>query len=259
MRFTTVSGQWQGNLYDQVSAPQFRWGADVLDRLGEILGNGPVTVLDAGCGSGRVTELLLQRDSEVRVIAGDSSPSMLEAARERLAGFRDRILFVPLDLECGDLAYEVGGFGPFDAVVSTGTFHWVRNQRRMYRALHDLLVPGGLLIAQCGGAGSVVEVRDVLEHLGHDWRSFNHYAGAEETACWLREAGFGDVWTWLADEPAVFEDRVEVAHYLLGGVLAPYLSHLIEPEREAVSQAVANRLDDTVVHFVRLNVLARRP
>ena len=44
--------EWDAQTYDQVSDPQFNWGLEVLERL-EL--NGDETVMDAGCGSGRVT------------------------------------------------------------------------------------------------------------------------------------------------------------------------------------------------------------
>ena len=49
---------WDAATYDRVADPQTRWGRVVLDRLPLA---GDETVLDAGCGSGRVTELLAAR------------------------------------------------------------------------------------------------------------------------------------------------------------------------------------------------------
>ena len=49
---------WDAQTYDQISAPMTRMGTTVLDRL-QLIGN--ETVLDAGCGSGRVTAKLLDR------------------------------------------------------------------------------------------------------------------------------------------------------------------------------------------------------
>ena len=81
-------GDWNASSYDKVADPQTRWGAEVLERL-------PLerdeTVLDAGCGTGRVTELLLARLPRGRVVALDFSGAMLEQARARLAPFGDRI------------------------------------------------------------------------------------------------------------------------------------------------------------------------
>ena len=73
---------WDGATYDRVAGPMTRWGASVLERLPL---RGDETVLDAGCGSGRVTEQLLDRLPDGRVIALDASPSMVDAARDRLA------------------------------------------------------------------------------------------------------------------------------------------------------------------------------
>ncbi|MGH2954288.1 MAG: class I SAM-dependent methyltransferase [Solirubrobacterales bacterium] len=74
-----MSVDWDAKTYDRVADPQEEWGRQVLDRLSI---RGDETVLDAGCGSGRVTRLLLERLPEGRVIGVDASPSMIEKARE---------------------------------------------------------------------------------------------------------------------------------------------------------------------------------
>ena len=71
--------------YDRVADPMTRWGADVLDRLPL---RGDETVLDAGCGSGRVTELLAERLPRGRVVALDGSTAMIDAARAAAAPVR---------------------------------------------------------------------------------------------------------------------------------------------------------------------------
>ena len=63
-----------------------RWGSDVLERLPL---RGDETVLDAGCGTGQITERLVERLPRGRVVALDGSPAMVEAARGRLARFGD--------------------------------------------------------------------------------------------------------------------------------------------------------------------------
>jgi trans-aconitate 2-methyltransferase len=70
----TGAREWDAQTYDEVSDPQFNWGMEVLERL-ELRGD--ETVVDAGCGSGRVTEQLLERLPNGRVIAVDGSSAMV--------------------------------------------------------------------------------------------------------------------------------------------------------------------------------------
>jgi trans-aconitate 2-methyltransferase len=79
---------WDARTYDRIADAMHRWGLAVLDRLP--LG-GDERVLDAGCGSGRVTEALAGRLPRGHVIALDASPAMLEEAHRRLARFGARV------------------------------------------------------------------------------------------------------------------------------------------------------------------------
>ncbi|HYM55969.1 MAG TPA: class I SAM-dependent methyltransferase, partial [Solirubrobacteraceae bacterium] len=73
--------EWDGNSYDRISGVMEALGRDVLGRL-DLAGD--EVVLDAGCGSGRITQALLERLPRGRVIAVDASASMVAAARRRL-------------------------------------------------------------------------------------------------------------------------------------------------------------------------------
>ena len=101
--------------------------------MGGGLGASPApgdTVLDAGCGTGRVTELLLDRLDGGRVVALDAAVAC-STRRRRLARFGDRVMYLEADLL--DLAPEnLGGWAPVDAVLSTATFHWVLDHDRLF-------------------------------------------------------------------------------------------------------------------------------
>src|SRR5687767_15988311 len=90
-----MSRRWDAGSYDRVSDPMVRMGGDVLARL-ELQGD--ETVIDAGCGTGRITELLLERLPEGHVIALDVSPAMLAEAGVRLARFGGRVTLLEADL-----------------------------------------------------------------------------------------------------------------------------------------------------------------
>ena len=134
---------WNATSYERVSAPLEAMGRDVLDRL-ELRGD--ERVLDAGCGTGRVTAALVERLPRGEVVAVDGSPAMVEQARERLG---DRV-----DVRVADLV-ELELERPVDAILSTATFHWIADHERLFARLLGVLVPGGRLVAQCGGAGNV--------------------------------------------------------------------------------------------------------
>jgi trans-aconitate 2-methyltransferase len=229
-----VSG-WDAATYDRVAAPQEAWARAILDRLDLRPGE---RVLDAGCGSGRVTELLLDRGAEV--VAVDADAAMVAAARRRLG---DRAAVLHQDL------LELALDGPVDAVFSDAVFHWIADHRRLFARLHAALRPGGRLSAQCGGHGNIARVRALADaHVADPPRAWN-YATAEQAAADLRAAGFTDVEAWLEPWPVT---PPEPRAYLRAVVLRLYPEH--------VTDAVLAELgDEPVLDYVRLNLTARRP
>ena len=243
---------WDAASYDRVSTPMVDLARPVLARLDL---RGDETVLDAGCGSGRVTLLLLERLPAGHVIAVDSAPSMVEHARDAL-GHRATVLqasLTELDLDRA-----------VDAVFSTAVFHWIADHARLFARLFAALRPGGQLVAQCGGAGNVERLHRAAraaaaeppyaEYLG-GWQGPWNFAGADETAERLRRAGFEGVETWLEEAPVRPPDP---AHYLRTICLGPHLERLPENLRPGYVDAVLERADDEL-DYVRLNIAARRP
>src|SRR3954468_20695801 len=132
--------KWDGAAYDRLSTPMERLGREVLDRL-ELRGD--EAVLDAGCGSGRLMELLIERVPDGRVIGVDASASMIDAARERLGP--------GADLRVADLVgLDLGG-DTVDVVYSTATFHWIADHDALFSSLRGTLRSGGRFVAPCGG------------------------------------------------------------------------------------------------------------
>jgi len=238
-----MTHRWDAATYDRVADAQTRWGVNVLDRLDLPSG---ARVLDAGCGTGRVTELLLERFPTATVVGLDGSTAMLEQAHERLSRFGDRVDLVQADLRVR-LPIET-----VDAVVSTATFHWVPDHDALFAELARVLRPGGQLVFQCGGAGNIAAVVTLIEELVGECCVWN-YATPEEPTGRLTTAGFEDVEAWLHDEPTPFANRDELAEFLATAVLHPYIE-----ERPDLAETIANRLPECRLDYVRLNVVARR-
>jgi trans-aconitate 2-methyltransferase len=244
-----VATDWNAGTYDRVADPQARWGTAVLDRLPL---DGDERVLDAGCGSGRVTEALAQRLPLGSVVAVDASPAMLAEARRRLAPFGDRIEFIE-----ADLARPLPIDGQVDAILSTATFHWVLDHDALFANLAAVLRPGGRLVAQCGGRGNIATLGQVLGELGSDVTDV-YFATAEETAARLGATGFTDIETWLSDEPTTFEPGEPFESFLETVCLRPQLDRLPAAERAAFVRTVAGRMPAPMLDYVRLNIVARR-
>jgi trans-aconitate 2-methyltransferase len=244
--------EWDAKTYDAVSDPQFSWGMEVLGRL-EL--GGDENVLDAGCGSGRVTEELMKRLPSGRIIAVDGSTAMIAEARGRLG---DRASYKVADLS------ELEVDEPVDLVFSTATFHWILDHDRLFERLRAALRPGGRLVAQCGGEGNVAEHARAIatvaarpefaEHFG-DATGIWNFASPEETEAKLRAAGFDQVRCWLEPKPVQPERPLEFTSTV---TLGPLLAQLPEEKRRPFAEAILEQSEKPLVlDYVRLNIEAR--
>ena len=119
--------QWNPAGYHRVATVQQAWGLRVLDTL-------PAKpfrrILDAECGSGRLTLALLRRYPNAKIVGLDQSAAMLHLARRNLCRFR-RVDFLAGDL----LTAEPGD--RFDLIFSNATFHWVLDHPTLFRNLYS--------------------------------------------------------------------------------------------------------------------------
>jgi len=202
---------WDAASYQRVSVPHEEWALSILDRL-ELAGD--ERVLDAGCGSGRVTALLIERLPEGSVVAVDGSPSMVEEVRSVLRPQDEALV--------SDLT-ELRLDKPVDVVFSSAVFHWVLDHDALFRTLRGTLKPGGRLAAQNGGAGNISRLKKSSEEIagrepyaahfegfGEPW----NYAAPEQTEERLRAAGFAVARAWLQPWDIVARARRVPAHRL---------------------------------------------
>jgi trans-aconitate 2-methyltransferase len=251
---STPGGDWDAVAYDRLSDPQLEWGTAVLERLAL---RGDETVLDAGCGSGRVTQKLLEGLPGGRVVALDASSTMLSEARRRLASAGERVVFVHADLL--DLAaHMLGGDAPVDAVFSTATFHWIPDHERLFANLANVLRPGGRLVAQCGGVGNIASLLAIVHDLGVERAGVWNYASSQDTRSRLESAGFEDIHVWLHQEPTPFASSEQLTDYLETVCLRQSVGSMPAEQRAQLLRDVVSAMPDRVIDYVRLNIEARR-
>ncbi len=260
--------EWNASVYHQVSNPHVDWGQRVIAGL-DLAGN--ETVIDAGCGTGRVTAMLLERLPHGRVIGVDLSQNMLDQAEESLSPrWPGQVGFIKSDLL--SLTPDAVG-GQVDLVFSTATFHWVRDHDLLFQRLFDLLAPAGRLLAQCGGGPNIAKSNARITALtieppyAEHFADFDYpwlFATPEETEQRMRNAGFIDVETSLISAPALMDDADAYARFITTVVYRDHLQAL--PTRE-LQVSLVESLTDLASHddppfeldYWRLNLSGTRP
>ncbi len=261
----TGSREWNSEAYQRLSRPQFDWGQKVLERVRL---RGDETVLDAGCGTGRLSAELLGRLPRGRVLAVDLSFNMLQTARRELtARFDGRVRFVVADLQQLPLERVA------DGIFSTASFHWIKDHDRLFRSLYRALRPGGWLEAQCGGGPNLARLLEraaelmsspPLQAFFAGWQGPWEYASAEVAAERLHRAGFTQIRTGLEFAPAPLPGPEQYTEFLATIVFRRHLERIAEPElRRWFLQELARQSahDDPpfMLDYCRLNLSARRP
>jgi trans-aconitate 2-methyltransferase len=253
---------WDAQLYHQVSTFQQGWARKMLDERLPL--EGDETVLDAGCGSGRVTRMLVERLPRGRVIGVDGSPSMIEHARQALG---EDVALVNADLTelTPELLRERAGVESVDAVFSNATFHWIPDHDALFRSLFSVLGPGGRLVAQCGAEGNVQAFGEVVREAGAEapfdrylkgWDEPWNFSSREDAERRLRAAGFTAIRCWVTDFDATPEDP---RAFMRASGFAPIFERLPAELHDDFVEAVFSRLEQPIVfHYVRLNIDARR-
>jgi trans-aconitate methyltransferase len=260
-----MATEWDAESYHRVADPQFAWGRRLVETLNLA---GDETVLDAGCGTGRLTRLLLERLPRGRVVAVDLSERMLEAARRYLdPEFAGRVEYVHGDLATLRLPQAV------DLVFSTATFHWIPRQQMLFRNLWEALQPRGRVVAQWGAKenlsrlharATAVTAEPAFQQYFKGWMRPVEFADEPTVRRRLAEAGFVDIETAVFPEPTTFTDRSAFEQFITTVNLRLYLARLpVDSLREAfvrrlVDLAAADRSPYTL-DYVRINARASRP
>ena len=260
-----MPSEWNAAAYHQLAEPQFAWGVELVASLAL---RGDETVMDAGCGSGRVTAELLRRLPRGRVLAVDLSANMLErAAQTLLPEFKERVTLVRADLAALPFSAVV------DGIFSSATFHWAPDHDALFRSLFHALKPGGWLVAQCGGGDNLANLRGKLDRVAATpafapyfagWQDQRYYAGAEETAERLRAVGFTEVETGLREARVEMKDAAAFRAFAGTVTGHPHVARIPEEalQEQFLDEVTALAARDErpfVLDYWRLNLRARKP
>ena len=259
------STYWDAETYDRLNVPHRRWARAIIDHLDL---NGDETVLDAGCGSGSVTFMLLERLPRGRIYALDFSSEMIAKITESIheRGLRN---VTPIQGDLTNFTLPE----PVDLVFSNAVLHWIHDDDALFRCLLRATKPGGRLRAQCGGgdifarfnpAVEAVRQRPPFDRYLDATRDTKNYRTPEVAKGAMQSAGWTDVRASTHDAPVPFDHHDEAALYLRTIILRDHVANLPEDLQEPYLRAVIGEYvrlfgEPFTADYVRLDLWATRP
>jgi trans-aconitate 2-methyltransferase len=259
--------RWDAKDYSRNSAAQMGWALELIARLG-LTGN--ETVLDIGCGDGKVTAEIARHVPHGSVLGVDSSEEMIRLARFSYPPVSNPTLSFHL-ADARALAFE----SCFDVAFSNATLHWIIDHHPVLAGVARALKPGGRLLFQMGGRGNGADVFSAADALiaTDPWKVFFSgfqfpwgFYGPDEYAPWCRGAGLEPQRIELIPK-TMAQKGVEGLMGWIRTTWMPYTDRLPEERREPFIREVAERYaaahpPDAAgvlqVRMVRLEVEARK-
>jgi trans-aconitate 2-methyltransferase len=181
--------EWNASDYAENSLAQAIWARELITRLNLV---GDESILDVGCGDGKITAELAEKVRNGFVLGIDASQNMIDYAQSKFAEVRN-LRFQQMD------ACQIQVETHFNIVFSNAALHWVDDQPAFLRGAFQALKSGGKLVLSCGGRGNAAEFVEVFEHLKAqlswqtylaDFQSATFFHDDQDYLRWLQEAGF---------------------------------------------------------------------
>ena len=222
--------KWDAEKYDAVKAPQINAGRELI-ALARVCDSD--SILDLGCGTGKLTVELAGLACRGSVVGLDPSREMLDKAQEISAAIKN-VRFVPAPVQSMNFTNE------FDLVFSNSTFQWVREQEDSMGRIYRSLKRGGRIAFQIPGNNFCKEFSDYtaasinllgLERFYANWQSPWRFLSREEFEDLLSEAGFRSLKVFYRDYRLKFPDTGAVLAWWASAGLRPYLEPLPEDDQ----------------------------
>ncbi len=160
---------WNAEDYADHSTAQYTWACEMIGRLGL---SGSESVLDIGCGDGKVTALIASSLPGGTVTGIDSSASMIALAQNKYpASTYTNISFLQED------ARRLSFKNQFDLAFSNAALHWVPDQAAVLRGVTAALKPSGRIFFQMGGRGNAQDILDIANRQIREERWRPYFAG----------------------------------------------------------------------------------
>lgn len=259
---------WDAKDYAKNSQNQFQWAKELIPKL-KLQGN--ETLLDIGCGDGKITAELAKCLPNGRAVGIDSSAQMIKLAQTNFP----KEDYPNLDFQVMDTR-KLSFQEEFNLIFSNAALHWIIDQKPVLDGVKRILTPMGRLVVQMAGKGNAQDIISILSDLLTEdpWKQYFEgfafpygFFSAEEYRAFLFEAGLKPLRVELFPRDMKHADEEGLAGWIRTTWL-PYTERLpVELRDLFVTEIVCRYLKnhpigpDGVVHLgmMRLEVEACKP
>jgi len=222
--------RWDAEKYDSTHGPQVDAGLKLIE-MADIKAND--SILDIGCGTGKLTCELARLAHGGTVVGIDPSLEMFNKAREVSSSFKNILL---MNIRAEEMNFK----NDFDIVYSNSALQWIKEQADVIARSYKALKPGGSIAVQLPAKDFCWAMMDniysAIGALGLEAKFKNM---KEEISGFMKAAGFVRVNAFYKDYTLMFESINEVLEWGVSAALRPYIFPLSEKMREQFKYAFA--------------------
>ncbi len=247
--------QWDSDLYKEKHAFVYKYGEDVLQLLAPQPGE---RILDVGCGTGDLTQLIA--NAGAKPVGIDSSADMIISASARFPGVEFKVA------NAADFYFEE----QFDAIFSNAALHWVRDAEGAVICMSRVLKPGGRFVVEMGGKGNIAHLTAGIAEAVREIACVEpdhgrHYPSLSEYTSLLEQHGMVVSAAWLFERPTVLADGERGLRNWINQFEQAVFKDFSDARREAIISLAEVKLRDRlfrdgnwVADYKRLRIVAHK-
>lgn len=193
--------------YDEMAYLQRKVGLQLFQQISEESDYG--LVVDVGCGTGFLTQQLIDLALVKQVLAIDIALSMVRRTRAKLEEV-ENTQYICADAECMPLKKH-----SVDMIVSNLALQWCQNLTAVFNGFKNTLNRDGQLLFSSFGPATLQELKRAWVEVD-DYSHVNEFYSADEIHDYLAQAGFTDIKITTKFYQSSYQTVVELMRELKG-------------------------------------------
>lgn len=232
---------WNAEDYAKHSSAQQSWARELITKLNL---RGRESVLDLGCGDGKVSAEIADHLPNGTVMGVDNSDEMIALARTHFPEEKYSNLSFQL-ADARHLPFEKA----FDVVFSNAALHWIKDHHPAISSIDKSLKSGGRILLQMGGKGNAEEIFATLEilFLEDQWQPYFYdfefpygFYDPEEYNSFLKKSTLEPLRVELIPKVMSYDDKEGLAGWIRTTWL-PYTQRVPDDKRDVFIDQIVDQ------------------